>query len=264
MAIKDELLYDLYVNKKWSIRKINREYGGNRDSMSRRLKEMGVGIKGNHPGQERRYINDVDELFFQKETPEKYYVLGFFFADGSFIHNGIKFDQTIADKEVLIKIKEVMKSEAEIKTYEGREVTIDGKTYKSKPMTRIVMSRVSFKEELLQMGFKENKTYEESKLKIPQKFYGDFLRGFFDGDGTVAIEPDTVVDFTIKNKGNAEFIINLIKGIGVEPHLYYWEDRDVYSVRVRKKEELIKLRQGMYKNANLLYLTRKKERFDLL
>ena len=91
-----------------------------------------------------------------------------------------------------------------------------------------------------------------------------FLRGSFAGDGSIVIEPNTVVDFTIKNKGDAEFIMHLIRGIGVEPNLYYWEERDVYSVRIRKREELIKLRQGMYKNAKLLYLTRKKERFDLL
>lgn len=264
MAISNEELYDLYVNKNWSIRKINLHSGVGRPTLSRRLKEMDVEIKGNHPNQERRYSKDIDTSFFQRESDEKYYVLGFFFADGSFTENGIKFDQTEADREILDKIKEVMKAETDVKVYKNTEFKIDNKIYVGNPMCRLSISRISFKKELLELGFALNKTYVESTPNIPKEYIGSFLRGFFDGDGSVTVGSSTALSFTIKEKGNAVFISELLKEIGTEPFIYYRESRDVYTVIIRRKKELQIVRKSIYENANHLYLQRKKDKFDLL
>lgn len=264
MAISNEELYNLYVNKDWSIRKINLYSGVGRPTLSKRLKEMGVKIKGNHPNQERRYSKDVDTSFFKRESDEKYYVLGFFFADGSFTENGIKFDQTQADREILDKIKDVMQAETDVKTYEGIEFKMNDKTYVSNPMCRLSISRVCFKEELLEFGFSLNKTYEKSALNIPNEYIGSFLRGFFDGDGSIAIGNSSALSFTIKEKGNAIFISDLLKKVGTEPFIYYRENKNVYTVIIRKKKELRIFRESIYENANHLYLKRKKDKFDLL
>lgn len=264
MAINNEKLYDLYVNKNWSIRKINRNYDISRPSISKKLREMEVDIKGNLPGQKRRYLKEVDETFFQIETKEKYYVLGFFFADGSFIDNGIKFDQTIADREILDKIKKTMKAETEVKIHDRTEVNINGQLHDANPMCRLSLSRMSFREELLELGFALEKTHQASNLNIPFEYTGDFLRGFFDGDGSITNKGSLAMSFTIKNKENAKFIKKLLERIDTNPFIYYHSEKDVYTVVIRRKAELLIVRANMYEDANHLYLQRKKDVFDLL
>lgn len=261
----DEKLYELYVTKGWSIRKINENYGGNRQSYSRRLKEMGAIITGNNPGQQRRYTFGVDEDFFKRETDEKYYVLGFFFADGSFLENGIKFDQTIRDREILDKIRIAMKAEHEVKIYEGRKsyAIIDGdkREYDSAEMCRLAITRASFKEELLDFGFSLDKTYSESDLDIPAPFIGSFLRGFFDGDGSINTGHTNVVSFTIKNQSNAEFIFQLLNQVEVNPKMLYSSGKDIYTVRVTTLYDLEELYNLFYNNVESLFLERKKKAF---
>lgn len=261
----DKKLYELYVTKGWSIRKINETYGGNRQGYSNRLKEMGVTIKGNNLGQQRRYIFEVDEEFFKKETDEKYYVLGFFFADGSFLENGIKFDQSIKDREILDKIQKVMKTSYEVKTYNPRKsyAVIDGeiKEYESAEMCRLALTRRAFREELLDFGFNLDKTYSESDLDIPFEFIGSFLRGFFDGDGSISIGHTNVISFSIKNRVNAEYIFYLLNQVGTNPKILYSSAKDIYIVRVTTLSDLEKLYNLFYNNVESLFLERKKKAF---
>lgn len=267
--MSDEKLYDLYVNQKLSLRRIAERYGGTRSTYSKRLKEMGVEITGNNPGQKRRYLLSADEDFFKKETDEKYYVIGFFFADGSFISNGIKFDQSEGDIEILYKIKEAMSLETEVKIYEASNayavVNGETKTYLCQPMARLSISRTEFRNYLLNFGFTLDKTYDESSFEIPLEFIPSFIRGFLDGDGSISVKENKTVSFTIKNKENAYRIQDLLNNIGIPSSLIYSQTKDVFSVRITKISDLIKLRDMMYSDSSSnLYLQRKKDIFYTL
>lgn len=209
-AIEFEFLKQEYLNGK-SLRAIAEEYGVNRSTLSRHLKNNNIVISGNNPNQPRRYEYNCNEDFFAViDTEEKAYVLGFFLADGSLIANGIKFDQTIANKNILEFVKTAMQAEQEIKTYDGRVVhdPYSDRSYISQPMCRLSLSRIKLRNDLIKLGIQENKTYNFVNLNIPDQFWNDFMRGYLDGDGSISQSDHSFrISYTIKNLDLVHFIV---------------------------------------------------------
>jgi hypothetical protein len=168
-----EFLKLQYINGK-SLRQIENEYGIGRAALSRHLKQDGVKILGNGVGNERRYLLKCNDNFFETiDNQDKAYCVGFFLADGSFLPNGIKFDQTEKDKEVLEYINKCLNGEQTIKTYSARVISDpynSERTYVSQPMCRIAYSHIKLKEDLKKLGIQENKTYNFCKINIPEEY----------------------------------------------------------------------------------------------
>lgn len=239
-------LKELYL-KGWSLRKIQEELGVNRASLSRHLKQDGVNILGNGKNQQRRYIYNVNEDFFQViDTEEKAYCLGFFLADGSFIENGIKFDQTEKDKCVLDYIKEVMNITSEIKTYEERQLTIGNKTYHSKKMCRLTSNHKKLQDDLKNLGIQNNKTYNFTSLKVPNHLWGDFMRGFLDGDGCITASNQSFsISYTIKNKDLVDFIVSNSKPF-YDFNVFHDLNKDCYYLRIQNYQNAKKFKENVY------------------
>ena len=59
-------------------------------------------------------------------------------------------------------------------------------------------------DDLRKLGFNENKTKSLAIPNVPKKFFSDFVRGYFDGDGHVWIGQ------THKNRPNSKFSISSV------------------------------------------------------
>ncbi|MDP2665225.1 MAG: LAGLIDADG family homing endonuclease [bacterium] len=108
------------------------------------------------------------------------YVLGFFAADGSMLKNsrGAHFIEfTITDREVLEYIQLVTES---THTIAKRERGGNCKT-----AYRLQIGSKEWFEDLSRLGFMQNKSKKLPLPNIPKKYFGDFVRGYFDGDGCV-------------------------------------------------------------------------------
>lgn len=245
IEISYEELKQEYLNGK-SIRAISEEYGINRGTLSKYLKEDNVIISGNNKGQPRRYEYSCNENFFSNiNTEEKAYVIGFFLADGSYIVNGIKFDQAISNKNILEYIKKVMNAEQEIKIYKGRLVNdpyCEGRTYISQPMCRLSLNRSKLKEDLIKIGIQENKTYNFDTLNIPEEYWNDFMRGYLDGDGSISQSTGSFyISYTIKN-------IDLVNFIKQKSSSYY-----NFNVKHDKRSDSYTIYISNYENAKKFY-----------
>lgn len=109
------------------------------------------------------------------------YVLGFFAADGTMIANNrgahfIEFHST--DRELIEVIKNLLGSNHKI-------AMRDRKNDKWKLGYRLQIGSKEMFNDLLNLGFVSNKSLVISFPKIPQIFFADFVRGYFDGDGCV-------------------------------------------------------------------------------
>lgn len=102
------------------------------------------------------------------------YVLGFWFADGYMRHEkSYRIAFTSNDKEILIKIRESLNSSNLIK---------DKKSDDSKDL--IIFSKKLYNR-LAQLGGKRAKSRVMVFPEVPTDYLPDFIRGYFDGDGSV-------------------------------------------------------------------------------
>lgn len=107
------------------------------------------------------------------------YVLGFIAADGNISVHGRAHMMQLAcdDEDVIEKIKNVM--DAEIPTL--KRPRINGKTsYQFRVSDKTLFN------DLVKLDITLRKSLTLKPSKVPKKYLHDYLRGFFDGDGSVS------------------------------------------------------------------------------
>ncbi len=104
------------------------------------------------------------------------YAIGLLTTDGNLSPDGRHFDLTSKDRQQLLNFMKCL----------GIKVKIGLKTsgYTGKKITHIQFGSVNLYKFLLKIGLTPAKTKTVGKLKIPDEFFFDFLRGHYDGDGT--------------------------------------------------------------------------------
>lgn len=108
------------------------------------------------------------------------YVLGFFAADGYMMVNkfgGQYWCISITDGELLENIKKVIKSE--------HKISLRKRDGNEKDQYRIQIGNREMCKDLRNLGFCENKIKNLVVPNVPDEFFADFVRGYFDGDGHV-------------------------------------------------------------------------------
>ncbi len=118
------------------------------------------------------------------------YVLGFFAADGTMIANNRKahfIEFHVTDKEILLKIRRVLKSNHKISVR-------DRGNNKWKIGYRLQIGSKEMFDDLINLEFVPNKSKTIKFPSIPDLFLGDFVRGYFDGDGCVYFRKHKVKD----------------------------------------------------------------------
>ncbi len=123
---------------------------------------------------------ELNHDFFKKWSPGMAYVLGFFAADGYMVKNnrGAHFiGFIITDRSVLEQIQKVIGS--------THRITERKKRNNHKTAYSLQIGSKEWFGDLSSLGFMQNKSKKLSLPKIPKKYFGDFVRGYFDGDGCV-------------------------------------------------------------------------------
>jgi hypothetical protein len=123
---------------------------------------------------------NVNREFFTTWSHDMAYVLGFFFADGSMDVNprgGEYFSFQINDLPLLEAIRTAMGAEHRIACRAGKNNEQDRYRVQigSKYMCTILRTH----------GVREHKAYTMALPDVPEEYVGDFVRGYFDGDGNV-------------------------------------------------------------------------------
>ncbi|KKS20864.1 MAG: hypothetical protein UU77_C0014G0013 [candidate division WWE3 bacterium GW2011_GWC1_41_7] len=130
-----------------------------------------MGINIIVPNLVRKY--KLNEEYFSHWTSQMAYVLGFWYADGHMRHEkSYRIYFTSKDKEHLISIKKLLETNSPLTAYGGSCVTL------------VVHSKRLF-QDLLLLGGVPGKSNVITFPKIPPQFLPDFIRGYFDGDGSV-------------------------------------------------------------------------------
>lgn len=203
----------------------------------------------------------INEKFFNEiNTEEKAYILGFIMADGGiYINNAhrLYFSLSYKDIEILNKIQAAMESNYDIKIIE------QSNSFGKSTIVRLTIYCKEIIDDLLALGFDNNKTGNEFIPDINPALIRHFLRGFFDGDGTIFKSRgyDTVGFTSSLDMLNAISEL-LSKELSIDIKKIYTEsgNKQAYRLYYSKQEEVYKIYNYLYDNATI-YLERKKDKF---
>jgi hypothetical protein len=251
-------------NDGYSIERIQREIKQffSSDKIKKVLKENNVPLRGIKEAaqtkikiEERKYpVNDDYCL----ESHNGAWLLGFIAADGYLpitkgAKNRVVITLTRKDEEVLHRIAQEIKYEGPIYQY----ITPDKKS---------LVSSLAFTSRVLRVKMENynivnNKTFKLKHLpSLPQEFMIDFIRGYFDGDGSICKPKGRKISMCITS-ANKEFLLEikdfLQKEYNIKSSIY--NDHGAYNLRFFVKESL-KLGKLFYEN-DYLSLQRKKNKY---
>lgn len=188
---KDEII-EAY-SKRESTQSISERYNCSQQTIARFLKRNGVNVtkKRSRKNINSNYFNNIDSGI-------KAYFLGLIAADGSIFkdkNNKTVFSLCIqsSDRSILEKLSiELSNSNILI----GKErIRSNGSS-----TTDIRFSDEEFTNSLLHLGICFNKTFDLEWVTVPDEFMRDFVRGYFDGDGSVYISKNKVYGNFVGNK----------------------------------------------------------------
>ena len=114
------------------------------------------------------------KIISEKWRPNLAYAVGLIATDGCLSSDGLLFDLTSKDREQLLNFSKCL----------GVNFTIGNKwNSKGDECLRIQFKNRIFYDFLLSIGLTPRKSLTMGRLAIPNKYFFDFLRGSFDGDG---------------------------------------------------------------------------------
>ncbi|MEK7662264.1 MAG: hypothetical protein AAB355_02085 [Patescibacteria group bacterium] len=199
-----------------------------------------------------------------KWSPNFAYAIGLLVTDGNLSPTGRHINLTSKDKE---QIKNFMFCLG-IKNKIGRKSR--GRSLEKKYYV-VQFGDVLFCRYLLKIGITQNKSKTLGEIKIPDKYFFDFLRGHFDGDGTFYSYWDPrwkssfmfYTEFISASKKHIDWLRGEIKKrIKINGHITTGgKSRSAYQLKYAKKESL-KLLPKMYYNSQVICLSRKRNKIQ--
>ena len=201
-----------------------------------------------------------NEYFKLIDTPEKAYFLGLFHADGSCTkqirntYEELRFQISLQEQDRYILERfctEINLPTSRVKIYRSNRENEQNKA-------NLYISKKAFTLHLVDLKS------ESLQHRIPENLKPDFIRGFFDGDGSIYVRRN-------KNKilfyGVSYICLGwignyILSNIPVELKLRADKRTpNLFSIETNKKENIIKLYEYMYNTATTLKLERKYKKF---
>lgn len=250
-----------------SITALNKEYHTTkvRDLLLENNREVPQSRKG-IGGAKRKYSLNED-YFNSIDSKDKAYWLGFIYADGFITKRNIGQNVlgiTLSEEEPLIKLKKYLNTDKPIGYYKKTNSYSD-KSYEYK--LAIISDKIV--EDLEKYGVIENKSLILTFPILPKELIPHFIRGYFDGDGSVfthKIQNSDNLYLGINICGTKEFLEGLKEQLsfGNEITIYkeLRKDTNCWNIKLNSNIRSLNLYHYMYKDCGDLYLSRKRQKFE--
>ena len=187
--LSKEKLIDLYHHEAKSLQDIANLYNCSRAMIQRLMN--GYGLQRRTRSEARKWAirrgkfkgleySEMDEKFFTKWSPEMAWILGLIFTDGNLSNSGVV-NLTSVDLELLEKVKYLLDSRIHIRK---KTQSYD----KSKYIYLLQFGHEKMTQNLKKLGLTIRKSLTMTFPDIPEEYVRHFIRGCWDGDGSVYFE----------------------------------------------------------------------------
>ena len=257
---KSEII-NLYINKNMPCSKIANEINSSLSGIYDALKRWGIKTRSLSDSHKVYYLN---ENYFEKiDTEEKAYWLGFIYADGYITGDKLGISLAKCDKEHLEKFLKCIKSDYKIKEYKSKSI------YGECEYCRVLLNSTKLVEDLREKGVLNNKslklTFPNNEI-IDTSLYNHFIRGYFDGDGSLVLSKNSI---NFKICGTKEFLEGLIDVFNTVIYEYnyqkklfkrHMDDKNNYYISYGGRVKTLKVIDYLYNDCNI-YLNRKYNKY---
>lgn len=253
--VEEKRICKMYLSGVSSV-KIGQVFNCNHKTITKVLDKYGI----NRTGVGLRHYSLNENYFDQIDTPNKAYILGFFYADGSNSESKKTITMSLQeeDKDILEAIRNEICSEKPLEFLDYSNKHDGGYNYKNQ--YRLLMFSKHMCETLKNIGMTPNKSLTlQWPTFLRDDLYSHFLRGYIDGDGY--IQPHkwehnvnflSTYDFCNKAKEYIENKLDIICKLDEAP----CNNGVTTYLCIRHKHQVKKFLDYIYNDAEL-YLERK-------
>lgn len=254
---KEEIDYILqnYENMSWQ--EIAKVLNRTPNSVQMKVKRLGL----------KKYPYYCDKDFFHNiDTEEKAYWLGFIVADGwvkCYKNNSgeLGIELKLSDIEHLRKFNKSINGNYKITTRERKSPFKEGATIQ---MCGIRVYSIQMVNDLIELGVIPNKSYNTTFPTIPKELISHFIRGYFDGDGSIFLHSKKQQNISLKFTSTCISFLEEIRSIlyeqGINSYIVVGRSKysttDYYDLVFGGMANVDKMLDYMYKDASI-YLDRK-------
>lgn len=203
-----------------------------------------------------RVGHKCNETYFEKLNSNSAYFLGFITGDGNISindSNNYYFQMNLHIKDRCIIDNLIKELEWPLKPTEFIQTQVSGLIT---PKISIKITNKKLCSDLISYGIVPRKTGKETLPTLDESVKYDYLRGFFDADGS--IKKSESITFTSQS-------VSFLEDLN---HKLMFDYGNIYagkgcsSLEIGKKQYVLNIGKLMYKDGKGIWLQRKKERFD--
>jgi len=254
--INEEEVIKLYNGNTYTISQICTYFSVSKHKIRTILKNNGINSKSS-----KKY-NYYDSIFENIDSEEKSYWLGFLYADGYVrirekCGSELRLKLAILDENHLLKFKRFISPD---------NIPVIYEEYKSSKCFKVSINSKKIVNDLINKGCinKKSKIIEFPKFLEP-KLISHFIRGYFDGDGSISFSDKQIgLNFVSGSKNFLKEISNKLETeakcknanlVGTSENFKY--------IQFSAKDDLYKIHDYLYRNATI-YMERKNEKYNYI
>lgn len=227
-------------------------------TISKTLKENGIVIK---TGPEYLRVHHFNDSYFKSiDSPDKAYFLGLLYADGNVY---------LRRKRVQIALAE---EDSYILTEFAKTLGHNGKLYIDREFHKLIFDSEEMCNDLIKLGCTPRKSLSlefPNSEQVPDHLLSHFIRGFFDGDGSIYFRGKNPQAKSVSFVSTKSFLMKLKEvllkeGIQSSDFLIRYKNKPDSSGEIRfgDKRSVQTFYRFAYDNCENLFLKRKKEKFS--
>ena len=262
------ILFEMYETGNYSANQLTQYFPISSVAINNLLRRNGY--KAKSPSELKRKYPIVEDFFDIIDTEEKAYILGLLYADGynqterNSVSLGLKED----DKEILEKMTELIQPTKPLLCLNLSNARKRVGFENAQNQYRLVIANKHISERLVELGCGKAKTHNlifPTEEQVPSHLIRHFIRGYFDGDGSVSGDKQKQISFV----GTVNFLKPLqqilMEELGFSEtkldRRHKERDNEIRSLRYCGINQCIKFRDWLYEDVTI-FLKRKKDIFD--